>query len=135
MSLITRGDIISGTKKSERTTGFMPVNDSGATPMTVNGTPLIRTLRPRTPASDPNSFSHNVRPSTTTASRPGTSSSSALNVRPMAGSTPISGSRLLLAIMPSVSLGVAAGSLANPTVRFENAARPAKLVLRSRMST
>ena len=56
LSLITRGDIINGTKKSERTTGFMPVKDSGATPMTVNGTPLIRTLRPRT----------------TTASRPGT---------------------------------------------------------------
>ena len=71
-SLITRGDIISGTKKSERTTAFMPVNDSGATPITVNGTPLIRTLRPRTPASDANSCSHIVRPSTTTASRPGT---------------------------------------------------------------
>ena len=71
-SLMRRGDIISGTKKSDRTYWSMPVNSDGATPITVSSLPLMRTRRPSTAGSDPNSCSHNARPSTTTASRPGT---------------------------------------------------------------
>jgi len=71
----------------------------------------------------------------TTASRPGTSSSSGLNARPMVGSTPISGSRLPLISSPILSFGVAVGSVVKPAVREVKAARPSKLRFLSRMST
>ena len=67
---------------------YIPGKDSGATPITVKSTPFKRTVRPTTEGSPANSRFQKSGASTTTASRPGTASSSSRKPRPSFGSTP-----------------------------------------------
>ncbi len=115
-SRMSAGAIMSGTKKSLRRYRSMPVNFGGATPMTVNGWPLMSTRRPRTERSDPKSCSQQRWPRTTTASRPSTWCSSGLNDRPSTGSTPIDENRLALTSEPTFNRGRSPGRVAKPTV-------------------
>ena len=48
---------------------------------------------------------------------------------------PMTVKRLPVASAPILSLGVAEGLDVNPAVKYVNATRPSKLLLRSRMST
>ena len=84
--------------------------------------------------SDPNWCCHRLWLRITTASRPGTRSSSGRNVRPNSGSTPITLKKLPLTSRPSVSFGSASGVAARPDVTSVKATNPLKLVLRSRTS-
>ena len=97
---------------------YSPVNVSGATPMMVNSFPFRRTARPTAEPAPANSRCQKFHERTTTASRPGASSSSGRKPRPTAGSTPSTRKKLPETSMPPRTRGVASRSALKPTVEI-----------------
>ncbi len=84
--------------------------------MTVKSFPLRRTIRPTTDGSPANSRFQKSAERTTTASRPGTWSSSSRNPRPTVGSTSSTRKKLPETSNPPLTTGVASRSAPKPTV-------------------
>jgi hypothetical protein len=118
------GNAFIGTKAAGRTNWSIPEKRSGATPTTVNSVPFTRTRRPTMAGSDPNWLAHVEYPSTATASRPGTASSSGRKPRPSAGVTPMTVKKLPLTSMPRRSWAWARASWAMDIVVLSKATRP-----------
>ena len=97
-------DIAMGMMNAGGRTRCMPVNLCGATPTTVKSRPPRRTCRPMTPGSDPNCSAHVSYASTTTASLPGTRSSSGRMARPSAGCSSSTSKKLPLTASPELAL-------------------------------
>ena len=95
---------------------YSPVKVSGATPMTVNSCPFNRTTRPTVEGAPANSRCQKSQERTTTASRPGASSSSGRKPRPTCGSTPSERKKLPETSMPPRTSGAASRSALKPTV-------------------
>src|SRR5262245_48578530 len=83
----TTGPIIDGTYASQDAHPIFVIF-SGATPITVNGRPLSLIVLPTTAGSPPKRRCQHPYPITATGFAAGVRSSSALNKRPRAGSTP-----------------------------------------------
>ena len=97
---------------------FEPVNGSGATPITVKGTLFRKMVLPTTSLSEAKSVRHNSWPRTTTASRPGTLSSSGRNARPNASGTSSTRKKSPLTNSPNFICGSAPFSVANPNCEY-----------------
>ena len=124
-SLISRGDIISGTKKSDRTNWSRPVNSGGATPITVNSL----AVDPHAAAEDARIRRELLLPHRAAQHDDGVAAGHLIFFWPEGASDrwarrPSARTGCRSTSMPSLSLGVALGSVANPTVTSVNAARP-----------
>jgi len=123
-SSCSRGPIARGTKRAERISPFEPVKCSGATPITVKGTLFRKMVLPMTSGFEAKSVRHNSCPRTTTASRPGTRSSSGRKGRPNSGGTSSTRKKSPLTNSPNFICGNAPFSVANPNCEYCEASNP-----------
>ena len=87
MAGLTRGSAPTAIVTSAMAPTFAPTKPRGLTPMMVTGTPLIRSVRPTTPASRASGPSQYPWLTTATSAAPGSSSAGASR-RPIAGDRP-----------------------------------------------